>query len=59
MCGSCYAFGALGMAEARVRIVSNNTQTPVFSTQDIVECSHYSQGKQGEGAKIMIVIVNV
>ncbi|CAL1544786.1 unnamed protein product [Lymnaea stagnalis] len=46
-CGSCYAFGSLGMDEARVRIATNNTQQPVFSTQDIVECSPYSQGCSG------------
>ena len=46
-CGSCYAFGSLAMFEARVRILSNNTKTPVFSTQDIVSCSQYSQGCGG------------
>ena len=46
-CGSCYAFGTLGMFEARVRILSNGTKTPVFSTQDIVSCSEYSQGCEG------------
>ncbi|BFZ09041.1 hypothetical protein BsWGS_12080 [Bradybaena similaris] len=46
-CGSCYAFASLGMDEARVRILTNNTQKPVFSPQDIVECSPYSQGCSG------------
>ena len=46
-CGSCYAFGTLGMLEARVRILSNDTKAPVFSTQDIVSCSEYSQGCKG------------
>uniref|UniRef100_A0A0B7BBL3 Dipeptidyl peptidase 1 n=1 Tax=Arion vulgaris TaxID=1028688 RepID=A0A0B7BBL3_9EUPU len=46
-CGSCYAFGSLAMDEARIRILTNNTQQPVFSTQDIVECSSYSQGCGG------------
>ena len=46
-CGSCYAFGTLAMFEARVRILTNNTWTPVFSTQDIVSCSEYSQGCEG------------
>ncbi|XP_076073322.1 dipeptidyl peptidase 1-like isoform X2 [Mytilus galloprovincialis] len=46
-CGSCYAFGSLAMNEARVRIMTNGTKTPVFSTQDIVECSEYSQGCDG------------
>ena len=46
-CGSCYAFGTLAMFEARVRILTNGTKTPVFSTQDIVSCSEYSQGCEG------------
>uniref|UniRef100_A0A0B6ZA32 Dipeptidyl peptidase 1 n=1 Tax=Arion vulgaris TaxID=1028688 RepID=A0A0B6ZA32_9EUPU len=46
-CGSCYAFGSLGMDEARIRILTNNTQKPVFSPQDVVECSPYSQGCEG------------
>lgn len=43
-CGSCYAFSAMGMNEARWRLRTNNTEQPVFSPQDIVECSEYSQG---------------
>ena len=43
-CGSCYAFSAMGMNEARWRMMTNNTQQPVFSPQDVVECSEYSQG---------------
>lgn len=43
-CGSCYAFSSMGMNEARWRIRTNNTEQPVFSPQDIVECSQYSQG---------------
>ncbi|XP_041350436.1 dipeptidyl peptidase 1-like isoform X2 [Gigantopelta aegis] len=43
-CGSCYAFASMAMNEARVRIMTNNTMQPVFSPQDIVECSEYSQG---------------
>lgn len=35
------------MHEARIRIKSNNTLQTVFSTQDIVECSRYSQGCDG------------
>ena len=46
-CGSCFAFSTLGMFEARVRILSNGTKTPVFSTQDVVSCSEYSQGCEG------------
>jgi cathepsin C len=46
-CGSCYAFGSLAMNEARLRIATNNTVQTIFSTQDIVECSEYSQGCDG------------
>lgn len=46
-CGSCYAFGSLGMNEARLRVATNNTVQTIFSTQDIVECSEYSQGCDG------------
>ncbi|KAJ8301667.1 hypothetical protein KUTeg_020654 [Tegillarca granosa] len=46
-CGSCYAFASMAMNEARVRIMTNNTKKPVFSPQDIVECSEYSQGCDG------------
>ena len=56
-CGSCYAFGTLGMFEARVRILSNNTKTPVFSTQDIVSCSKYSQGCEGGMFLVLYIYV--
>ncbi|XP_043928142.1 dipeptidyl peptidase 1 [Protopterus annectens] len=46
-CGSCYSFSSMGMLEARIRILTNNTQTPIFSTQQIVSCSEYSQGCAG------------
>lgn len=46
-CGSCYAFASMALAEARVRVQTNNKKKPVFSTQDIVECSSYSQGCEG------------
>ncbi|XP_039257750.2 dipeptidyl peptidase 1-like [Styela clava] len=46
-CGSCYTFASMGMLEARIRIRSNNSQTPVFSTQEVVSCSNYSQGCAG------------
>merc|ERR1712168_1640607 len=46
-CGSCYAFASMGMLEARMRIATNNTQTPVYSPQYIVSCSRYSQGCDG------------
>ena len=46
-CGSCYAFSSMGMLEARVKIMTNNTKNYVFSTQDIVSCSLLSQGCEG------------
>ena len=46
-CGSCYAFGSMAMLEARFRLLTNNSMTPVFSTQDVVSCSEYSQGCEG------------
>ncbi|ELT90166.1 hypothetical protein CAPTEDRAFT_138389 [Capitella teleta] len=46
-CGSCYAFSSMAMNEARIRVMSNNTQMPVFSPQDIVDCCQYSQGCDG------------
>ena len=45
-CGSCYAFAAMAMLEARIRIATNNTQKPVFAPQEIVSCSEYAQGKE-------------
>ena len=48
-CGSCYAFGSMAMLEARIRILTNNKQKPVLSTQNIVSCSKYSQGCAGGG----------
>ncbi|KAF0306549.1 Dipeptidyl peptidase 1 [Amphibalanus amphitrite] len=46
-CGSCYAFASMAALESQVRILTNNTQQPVFSPQDIVSCSEYSQGCDG------------
>jgi len=46
-CGSCYAFSAMGMLEARVKIATKNSQNYVFSTQDVVDCSLLSQGCEG------------
>ncbi|XP_023648440.2 dipeptidyl peptidase 1 [Paramormyrops kingsleyae] len=46
-CGSCYSFATMGMLEARVRILTNNTQQPIFSPQGVVSCSQYSQGCDG------------
>ncbi|CAK6967295.1 hypothetical protein INR49_018632 [Scomber scombrus] len=46
-CGSCYSFASMGMLEARVRILTNNTEAPVLSPQQVVSCSEYSQGCDG------------
>uniref|UniRef100_A0A8C9Y5W9 Cathepsin C n=1 Tax=Sander lucioperca TaxID=283035 RepID=A0A8C9Y5W9_SANLU len=46
-CGSCYSFASMGMLEARVRILTNNTETPILSPQQVVSCSEYSQGCDG------------
>ncbi|MEE6473039.1 hypothetical protein FKM82_009825 [Ascaphus truei] len=46
-CGSCYAFATMGMLEARIRVLTNNSQTPIFSPQQVVSCSKYSQGCDG------------
>ncbi|XP_078588019.1 dipeptidyl peptidase 1-like isoform X1 [Branchiostoma floridae x Branchiostoma japonicum] len=46
-CGSCYAFASMGMLEARLRVLTNNTQQFVLSPQEIVSCGKYSQGCEG------------
>uniref|UniRef100_UPI00398E39E4 dipeptidyl peptidase 1 n=1 Tax=Pristiophorus japonicus TaxID=55135 RepID=UPI00398E39E4 len=46
-CGSCYSFSSMGMLGARIRILTNNTQAPILSTQQIISCSQYSQGCDG------------
>ncbi|CAG2173827.1 unnamed protein product, partial [Oppiella nova] len=46
-CGSCYAFGSLGMIEGRLKVVTNNKQTVDLSEQDVVSCSAYNQGCAG------------
>lgn len=46
-CGSCYAFASMAMLESRIRVLTNNSQTPVLSTQEIVSCSPYAQGCEG------------
>lgn len=46
-CGSCYAFGSMAMLESRLRIMTRNELQVVFSPQDIVGCSKYSQGCEG------------
>ncbi|XP_072825129.1 dipeptidyl peptidase 1 isoform X1 [Vicugna pacos] len=46
-CGSCYSFASVGMLEARIRILTNNTQAPILSPQEVVSCSQYAQGCEG------------
>ncbi|XP_032075357.1 dipeptidyl peptidase 1 [Thamnophis elegans] len=46
-CGSCYAFASMGMLEARIRILTNNSQMSTLSPQQVVSCSEYSQGCDG------------
>jgi len=46
-CGSCYAFASMAMLEARIRYLSNNTQTPILSPQNILGCSEYAQACEG------------
>uniref|UniRef100_A0A8C4NCA9 Dipeptidyl peptidase 1 n=1 Tax=Eptatretus burgeri TaxID=7764 RepID=A0A8C4NCA9_EPTBU len=46
-CGSCYAFASMAMLESRLRIITNNTEQPILSPQQVVSCSHYSQGCEG------------
>lgn len=46
-CGSCYSFASMGMLESRIRILTNNSQTPILSPQEVVSCSPYAQGCDG------------
>lgn len=46
-CGSCYAFASMAGLESRIRILTNNTQQPVYSPQDVVGCSLLAQGCEG------------
>ncbi|XP_064114538.1 dipeptidyl peptidase 1-like [Macrobrachium nipponense] len=46
-CGSCYAFGSMGMLEARLRITSKNQRNDTFSAQDVMTCSTIAQGCDG------------
>ena len=47
MCGSCYIFGSMGSLEARLNIVSKNEKKLIFSPQEVIDCSEYSQGCGG------------
>lgn len=57
-CGSCYAFASMAMLEARVRVESGNAKQPVFSTQNVVSCSSYSQGCEG-GKQVVVKLMLV
>lgn len=49
-CGSCYAFGSMGLLEARIRIETNMEQQPIFSEQEVITCGKdktYNQGCNG------------
>lgn len=46
-CGSCYSFASMAMLESRLRIATNNSLQKVFSPQDVLGCSEYSQGCGG------------
>ncbi|XP_029922587.1 dipeptidyl peptidase 1 [Myripristis murdjan] len=46
-CGSCYSFATMGLLEARIRILTNNSETPIFSPQQVLSCSQYSQDCDG------------
>merc|ERR1719500_77054 len=47
-CGSCYAFAAVGMLEARARVQTNNQWQPLFSEQDAISCHpELNQGCEG------------
>jgi cathepsin C len=46
-CGSCYAFAATAMFEARMRVATKNQKQPVYSPQEIVSCSSYAQACDG------------
>ncbi|XP_061575219.1 dipeptidyl peptidase 1 [Cololabis saira] len=46
-CGSCYSFATMGMLEARIRILTNGSDAPILSPQQVVSCSEYAQGCDG------------
>ncbi|ESO10294.1 hypothetical protein HELRODRAFT_91967 [Helobdella robusta] len=47
VCGSCYAFSSVGMCESRLAIATGNQVKVIFSPQDILDCSSYSQACDG------------
>jgi cathepsin C len=46
-CGSCYSFATTSMLNARARIYSAMQFQDIFSMQDVLSCSSYSQGCNG------------
>lgn len=46
-CGSCYAFSTTAMLSSRFKISSNGSVASLFSPEDVVSCSQYSQGCDG------------
>ena len=46
-CGSCYTVSTMGMMYSRLKILSNGAIEKIFSPQDVVSCSEYSQGCDG------------
>lgn len=47
MCGSCFAFSATGMFEARVMVQTSGKQKIIFSPQDDLNCDPYNQACNG------------
>lgn len=47
----------MGMLEARIRILTNNTQSPILSPQEVVSCSQYAQGKCCISGSIYLCVV--
>ncbi|XP_044521965.1 dipeptidyl peptidase 1-like [Gracilinanus agilis] len=46
-CENAYAFASMAMLEARIRVLTKNSELPVLSTQQILSCSLYSDGCRG------------
>ena len=46
-CGSCYIVSTMGMMYSRLKILSKGAIEKIFSPQDVVSCSQYSQGCDG------------
>jgi C1A family cysteine protease len=46
-CGSCYIFSMVSSLESRLRILTNNEDTTLFSRQFPLACSFYTEGCKG------------